>query len=170
MCSEGYGTWSVCVCLSVFLSVYSHTKGWTTAFERYAVKTSEKANMHNRPEHAQFAEGLHFRKVIIQRKMGKYEWRTAHRSSHNYSFCPSPPTPFGSTSKWTPDDVHTAHAVVGFNIARGIQLTGCVVFSIVAIPAGGSAYSINESARAVSPISSSQYIISLIFIGSVLCT
>ena len=40
-------------------------------FERYAVKTSEKANMHNRPGHAQFAEGLHFRKV--QRKKGDYE-------------------------------------------------------------------------------------------------
>ena len=60
--------------------------------------------------------------------------------------------------------------MVGFIIARGIQLTGCVVFSIVAIPAGGSAYSINESARAVSPIRSSQNITSLIFIGTVLST
>ena len=54
MRSEGYSTWSVCVGLSV--SSYSRTTGFeaahdypeTTAFERYAVKTSEKANMHNR--------------------------------------------------------------------------------------------------------------------------
>ena len=74
MRSEGYSSWSVCLCLSVCLSVddYSRTTGYeaayeryqqlqcykgmkkqcgdfaeTTAFERYGVKTSEKANMHN---------------------------------------------------------------------------------------------------------------------------
>ena len=66
MRSEGYSTWSVC--LSVCLSVQtSWTTGYgaayeryqqlqcykgmknnnVTAFERYGVKTSEKANMHN---------------------------------------------------------------------------------------------------------------------------
>ena len=70
MRSEGYSSWSVSVCLSV--DDYSRTTGYeaayeryqqlqcykgmkkkcgdfaeTTAFERYGVKTSEKANMHN---------------------------------------------------------------------------------------------------------------------------
>ena len=70
MRSEGYGTWSVCVCVSVCLSVssYSRTTGFKATYERYQrlqnyaslkkgdfpetttfnVKTSEKASMHNR--------------------------------------------------------------------------------------------------------------------------
>ena len=65
MRSEGYDYVYVCVCLSVSLSVcqqvarerYRRLQNYaslkiirreTTAFERYAFKTSEKANMHNR--------------------------------------------------------------------------------------------------------------------------
>ena len=68
MRSEGYYTWSVCVCLSTTIlalqatrRLMSNTNSFsatrarkimcdfaeTTAFERYGVKTSEKANMHN---------------------------------------------------------------------------------------------------------------------------
>ena len=84
MRSEGYNSRSLCVCLFVCLSIYdySRTTGYEaayvryqqlhcykgkktkcgdfaemTAFERYGVKTSEKANMHNE----------HWLIIIIQR-------------------------------------------------------------------------------------------------------
>ena len=71
MRSEGYGSRSVCLFVCLFVYDYSRTTGYeaayeryqqlqcykgkkkcadfaeTTAFERYGVKTSEKANMHN---------------------------------------------------------------------------------------------------------------------------
>ena len=71
MRSEGYSSRSVCLSVCLFVSDYSRTTGYeaayeryqqlqcykskkicgdfaeTTAFERYGVKTSEKANMHN---------------------------------------------------------------------------------------------------------------------------
>ena len=71
MRSEGYSTLSVCLYVCLFVYYYSRTTGYeaayeryqqlqrykgmkltgdfaeTSAFERYGVKTSEKANVHN---------------------------------------------------------------------------------------------------------------------------
>ena len=67
------GLWSVC--LSVYLSSASLLQGHknaaillkrSTAFERYGVKTSEKANMHNKSVYAPLVPVVRKRIIIIK--------------------------------------------------------------------------------------------------------